>query len=276
MSRQLVVASSIRIASVAAAFMICPLVAQAASVQTVFSAENALYGAGYSIGKADGWIDDRLRAAIRQYQSGHSDLGVSGELDAPTLAALGISGGRSQLLGGNQVANPDTARRELGLMVITAPEPASAPAPAAQPKPAAEPEPAPRPRTVAAPEPQPLPVAKPEPAKTPEPVQKPKPKMVAETLSKPEPKPAPEPVRTQAEPEPTSEPIKIVSRVREATPNDVTQNDAMQNDAVQNKVTAAPTTLPAEKPAPVDDTRSDESRGNLLTRMFDFLFGWMV
>jgi hypothetical protein len=130
MRRRLVVAPFLRSATVGAALAVCSAGAQAASVQTVFSAENALYGAGYSVGQADGWIDDSLRAAVRQYQADRPDLTATGDLDAPTLDALGISGSRSQLMGGNVVANAEVARKELGLMVASVPKPAPVPTPA--------------------------------------------------------------------------------------------------------------------------------------------------
>ena len=171
MRRRLVVAPFFKSASVTAALMACPLLAQAASVQTVFSAENALYGAGYSIGQADGWIDDSLRAAVRQYQAERPGLSATGELDSPTLAALGISGSRSQLMGGNVVADQEAARKELGLTLASAPKPAPAPEPeqpAATPEPVAEPEPA-----VFSVAKVSKPIAKPEPQKAPEPPRKP-------------------------------------------------------------------------------------------------------
>ncbi len=308
MSRRLVVAHAIKIASVTAA-VAAGSVAQASSVQTVYSAENALYGAGYNIGEADGWIDDNLRSAVRQYQTDRPGLSATGELDSPTLAALGISGNDSQLMGDNVVANREAARKQLGLTLASAPEPTPAPAPepepgkiVATPEPVAEPEPEP-----AKPEPTKAsvakvsePVAKPEPRKAPEPVQKVAPEPVKKPAPEPEPKqvaqasPEPEAIKTQSEPEPTSEPIRITSKARTSTrdevaaaptvekPQEETVNVASVSDTEETEVS-----LPQEQTAAGIDQETADSKaddqspktdrqGNVITRMFDFLFGWMV
>lgn len=288
MRRRLVVAPFLRSASVAVALTACSVAAQAASVQTVFSAENALYGAGYNVGQADGWIDDSLRAAVRQYQSDRPDLSATGELDAPTLNALGISGGRAELMGGNVVANTEAARKELGLAVASAPKPAPTPAPAPKAKPKPEPKPAP-----------PQPVATPKPVVKPEPVVAKVPK-VSEPVPKPEPQkaPAPEPKQvaktaaesapTQSEPEPTSDPIVIASNVgsssRDKSAPAPEQTVAVATAETAKKVEAA---APQELTAGENDRQSasaetgsnsepKDRQGNVITRVFDFLFGWMV
>ena len=69
----------------------CLGTAQAAEPEKViFAAENALYGAGHDIGRADGWIDEQLRAAIRAYQA-QNGLQTNGNLDTATLKALGVT-----------------------------------------------------------------------------------------------------------------------------------------------------------------------------------------
>ena len=66
----------------------------AASVQAtgepVRRAQEALDRAGYEIGTADGQLGSRTVAAIRRFQSDHY-LTVTGQLDAATLTALGVS-----------------------------------------------------------------------------------------------------------------------------------------------------------------------------------------
>lgn len=288
MRRRLAVAPFIKSALVAAAVMACPLLAQAASVQTVFAVENALYGAGYSIGQADGWIDDKLRAAVRQYQADRPGLSASGELDSPTLAALGVSDNRSQLMGGNLVASREAAKKELGLKTLAS-------APKASPKAAPEPEPKPEPK----PEPRVAKVSKPavqpKPEKTPEPAPQAAPKPVAKPVAKPEPQkvakaqPAaePEPTRNQSEPEPTSEPIKVVARER-ASEREEAVNMASVNNAVETETeTETETMMPQESTAagsdqetvssePTTESQPKDSEGNVITRVFYFLFGWMV
>lgn len=312
MRRRLAVAPFIKSASVAAAFMACPLLAQAASVQAVFAAENALYGAGYGIGQADGWIDDKLRAAVRQYQGDHAGLSTTGELDSQTLTALGISGSHSQLMGGNVVASREAARKKLGLLVASAPAPA--PAPKAEPKPkkiAAKPEPVakrqPEPKPKLKPEPviasapaasaqkvstQKVsePVAKPEPQKAkPEPVSKPEPKQVAQARAEPEPTKA----QSESEPEPTSEPIKITANARassrdessaavaEEVPDKTVNVASVSNpEETQAAEPQEPTTAEAEQTTVSaeagNESQPTEPKGNVITKVFYFLFGWMV
>ncbi|MGC8118898.1 peptidoglycan-binding protein [Marinobacter sp. VGCF2001] len=92
-----------------------------APVHTVFSAENALYGAGYDIGKADGWIDAELRAGLRQYQSEHPGLSPSGNLDAGTLESLGIESVSAVTIKGNTLASRAETRAQLGLKETSRP-----------------------------------------------------------------------------------------------------------------------------------------------------------
>ena len=60
--------------AVVSSIAICGWAQAASPTHTVFAAENALYGSGYDIGTADGWIDTKLRTAIRQYQSDRPEL----------------------------------------------------------------------------------------------------------------------------------------------------------------------------------------------------------
>lgn len=82
--------------------------------QVIFSAENALYGAGYDIGRADGWFDKDLRSAVRSYQQS-SGLTVSGQLDNPTLSALGVDASALQTVSGNALASRAQSLEALGL-----------------------------------------------------------------------------------------------------------------------------------------------------------------
>ena len=285
MRRRLVVARVLKSAPVAAALMVCPL-AQAASVQTVFSAENALYGAGYSIGQADGWIDDRLRSAIKQYQESSPSLSATGELDSPTLDALGIPGGRSELMGGNVVADREAARRELGLTLASASRPAPEPE-RVRVAPEPKPEPKPKPQKVVQVS-EPAPTAQnPATQVVPKPAEKPAPEpQVAKVEPKPQvPEARPEP---QSEPEPTSEPIVIASnaRVSDDSADAAETATAEQSQGESVEVTGAEALPPEpietaieQEPASSasgDQSKPKASKGNVITRMFDFLFGWMV
>lgn len=82
--------------------------------QVIFSAENALYGAGYDIGRADGWFDNDLRSAVRAYQKANA-LAVSGKLDNPTLSALGVKAGSVQTVSGNALSNRAESLKALEL-----------------------------------------------------------------------------------------------------------------------------------------------------------------
>ncbi|WP_148861815.1 peptidoglycan-binding domain-containing protein [Marinobacter fonticola] len=63
---------------------------------TVFAAndtlalQNALYGAGYSIDRADGQMGPSTRSALEAFQKDHSDLKSTGQLDEATKEALGM------------------------------------------------------------------------------------------------------------------------------------------------------------------------------------------
>ncbi|WP_191965294.1 peptidoglycan-binding domain-containing protein [Marinobacter halotolerans] len=311
MRRRLAVAPVLKGACLSAALTACSI-AQAASVQAVFSAENALYGAGYSIGQADGWIDDSFRQALRKFQADRPGLAATGELDSDTLNALGISGQSSELMGGNVVASREAARKELGLVAASLAKPAPRTAP--EPQPRSRPEPQPEPEPVVAAVSAPVPEPEPKPAPEPVVVEKAAPvvKKAPETRSEPEPEPqvvtappepakpeanAQTPVQKQPESEPTSEPIQIASITRsDNQPIDKNKPEAKQADAEDagdksvevagddvNDVASMEATQGVQQAAerPLESSSperpaSSESSGNFLTKMFDFLFGWMV
>lgn len=89
--------------------------AQTNTVNVIFAAENALYGAGYNIGRADGWIDTALRQSVRDYQTRNKALKVSGVLDVDTLSALGVSNSSGQAVSENVVASKAEALAALGI-----------------------------------------------------------------------------------------------------------------------------------------------------------------
>jgi outer membrane biosynthesis protein TonB len=255
MRRRLAGAPVFKGACVASALTACSM-AQAASVQAVFSAENALYGAGYSIGEADGWVDDNLREALRQFQTDRPELAATGELDSDTLNALGISGQSSELMGGNVVASQGAARKELGLVVASLAS--SAPQPAPEPQPRSKPEPEPEPEIREEPEPEPEIVTAPPAPVEPEPTTKAR-------------------AQKQPESEPTSEPIHIASITRsDSQPLNQSKPGAKQAEAKDaGSISVAVSELSGASSSP-ERPASSGSSGNFLTKMFDFLFGWLV
>lgn len=56
----------------------------------VFAVENALAGAGYTLDSADGVADASTREALRAFQEEQPGLAATGEIDEPTLLALGV------------------------------------------------------------------------------------------------------------------------------------------------------------------------------------------
>ncbi|ERS86849.1 peptidoglycan-binding protein [Marinobacter sp. EVN1] len=128
--------------AVVSSIAICGWAQAASPTHTVFAAENALYGSGYDIGTADGWIDAKLRTAIRQYQSDRPELSASGNLDSATLKSLGVEAAPALTIQSNSVASRSAARDQLGLttnarsparsVAAVAPEPKPEPAPEVQ------------------------------------------------------------------------------------------------------------------------------------------------
>ncbi|MBW3196268.1 peptidoglycan-binding domain-containing protein [Marinobacter nauticus] len=126
--------------AVVSSLAICSWAQAASPTHTVFAAENALYGSGYDIGTADGWIDSKLRTAIRQYQSDRPELSASGNLDSATLKSLGVEAAPTLTIQSNSVASRSAARNQLGLAANSRPTARSvaAVAPESKPEPAPE------------------------------------------------------------------------------------------------------------------------------------------
>ena len=87
-------------------------VAQQTPDNVVLAAENALYGAGYDVGKADGQMDNQLRTAIKSFQNEQSGLNASGELDDETLTALGVKWDASAAAETQQKAPSEPAKSQ--------------------------------------------------------------------------------------------------------------------------------------------------------------------
>lgn len=297
-----------------ASVFVTPL-AQGDNTEVIFAAENALYGAGYDIGKADGWMDSPLRSAIRQYQYDTRGLEVSGELDSATLWALGTRERPDTPVSGNSLASRQAALAKLELPA-PAPEATRSDPPrhslsataspaieVAEPTQApSEPEPEVEPVQVAAitlpPEIERPQVDTRQPDKTPEP-------------STPAPPPASEPkAHADASDEPSApvattrvspaqsdskepmEPLPVEPEVATAEP------DSSGSDLkAGTTIAVAPETVPEQSPAPVEaspemsepvasspspeppvpvQTVTPRSSGGFFSALFDFLFGWLV
>lgn len=275
--------------------------AQTDSVNVIFAAENALYGAGYNIGRADGWMDKALKQAVRDYQARNGALTVSGVLDAETLSALGVSNSLGRAVSGNVVASKTAALSALGI--------SEKPQRRLQPKPAfsvkeivPEPEPAPTPVAEQQPKPQAQPQSKPskqtDPA-TPETT----PKVAAQTgvtppakeVTKPSPEPKAEPAPQSVDkPAPSTDIAKVKSpapKTAEPTsadtvawmkqlPNDATASEKPEDTKVDEPVAQAPKAERSEtKTAEVEQNQQppeSENDRNIFASLFHFLFGWMV
>ncbi|MDL0433484.1 peptidoglycan-binding protein [Marinobacter sp. TBZ242] len=270
-------------ATIAASFC---AVAQAGPVETIYSAENALYGAGYEIGKADGWMDNTLRSAIRQYQSGNDELQATGNLDPQTLSALGISPEDNSTISDNAVLDRQAAMAALGMSEERFGSGSASRRIAAAPKPEPKPEPEPEPERVVQPDPEPEVQPEPEIAVQ----EKPEPEPVASAPAEPEVVPPreptaepelasqttepvaesiPEPELTVAEPEtkaaPEAETMVEVSAVEESSEADVQLPD---------EPTAAGN--PEISEAPDESEPLVQSSGGFFSSVFDFLFGWLI
>lgn len=267
--------------------------------RVIFAAENALYGAGFDIGRADGWLDGKLRAAIRGYQSANG-LQANGTLDAATLKALGVHAVPATTIAANSVASRQQSAEVLGL---------------------ASPAPTPPAKTVAKAEIESTPEPQPEPQATPEPRHQPEQKL--ETVAEP----TPEKTEYQRISKETSTPIEVeatggtvvVAEKSEPaiaeTPAPAIEPDPEPEPAVV-VVDTAPSDSPAEKdpvlaqlpteptspgnqqpeepvaqepefsqsaqlddPEPVNQTtanKSQSSGGGFFSALFDFFFGWLV
>ncbi|GBO88102.1 peptidoglycan-binding domain-containing protein [Marinobacter salsuginis] len=258
----------------------CLGTAQAAEPEKViFAAENALYGAGHDIGRADGWIDEQLRTAIRAYQD-KNGLQTNGNLDAATLEALGVAKTSSATIAANSVGSRKASMAKLGLS-LPEPAPGSPAVVRAEPKP--EPKPAPQP--VATPTRTPSEQV----AQTPLPDIKTPYKQVAtaDTSKKPEvtieekapsepqaptPDPTPEPVVAEVTtPEVNEEPDPVLAQLpTEPTSAGYAEQEATDTRKAQpiEEETTTSTPKAAEKP--------QSTGGGFFSKLFDFFFGWLV
>lgn len=290
-------------------------VAQADPADTIFAAENALYGAGYDIGKADGWMDDTLRSAIRKYQSGQEGLQATGDLDPQTLSALGIAVKDGDSVTGNTARSREGAMAEAGISkqrfgspsakqpVAVAPEPEvqREPAPVSIEAPTLEEEAAPVPDAILATDDNP--VIQPEPETAQASMQAP------QTAEEPESKPvavaaAEEPSATEM-PSATEKPQTTVERqiveepstVEELSTVDAEPSIALNvpSEATEETSTDVDYQLPQETTTSGDPEISEslqatssssdntsepttvtKSSGGFFSSLFDFLFGWLI
>jgi hypothetical protein len=230
------------------------LIHAADNASIIYAAENALYGAGYQIGQADGWMDRQLRTAIRQFQSSQEDLTANGTLDARTLDALSIHYSPAMAISENHLDSPKAARLALGL-------------PAADTSPS-KPEPATKPptRSVDTAEPT-VPVAQPEPVNAPEPD-------IAMT----------EPPETEEQaPQPEEQDIQIIAQVEKdpvsqlpTEPTSAGPSTPVRPDAAAVAMTVeSPPAVTTAAPVPPAIVTRERSSG-FLASLFDFLFGWLI
>ncbi|MCR8915695.1 hypothetical protein FDP08_01940 [Marinobacter panjinensis] len=262
--------------------------AQAGPAQTIYAAENALYGAGHEIGKADGWMDNTLRSAIRHYQSGNDELQATGNLDPQTLSALGVAPEDNSTISDNAAPDRQAAMAAIGLSEERFGSGSASRRMAAAPEPEPKPEPEPEPERVAQPDPEPE--VQPEPEVVVQ--EKPEPEPVASAPAEPEVVPAreptaepelaaqttepvaesipePEPELTVAEPETKTEPEKEtlveVSTVEESPEADFQLPD---EPTAAGNPEVSETSDVSEPPA--------QSSGGFFSSVFDFLFGWLI
>ncbi|MDC8455409.1 peptidoglycan-binding domain-containing protein [Marinobacter sp. DS40M6] len=272
-------------------------VAQADPADTIFAAENALYGAGYDIGKADGWMDDTLRSAIRKYQSGREGLQATGDLDPQTLSALGIAVKDGDAVTGNSARSREGAMADAGISkqrfgspsakqpIAAAPEPEvkPEPVPVSTEAPTLEEESAPAPETIVATNDKPVIQPETELAQD----SKPKPQIAEE--------PETEPVAVAAVEEPSI--VEETSTVEELSTVDAEPSVALNvpSEATEETSTDVDYQLPEEPTASgnpeiseslqatssTSDNTSEsttvaKSSGGFFSSLFDFLFGWLI
>ncbi|WP_203300836.1 peptidoglycan-binding domain-containing protein [Marinobacter sediminum] len=282
--------------------------AQVDSVNVIFAAENALYGAGYDIGRADGWMDKALQQGVRDYQARNGALKASGILDAETLSALGVSNSSGRAVSGNLVASKTAALAALGISE-TQTKPEAKPRHRLQPKPAfsvkdivPEPEPAPTPVADQQPKPQVQPQSRPTkqidpatPEATPQVASQtsvtPPAKLVTESSPVPKAQPAPQ---TVEKPAPSTDLAKVKSPAPETAeptsaetvawmkqlPNEATVSKKPEDTKVDEPIAQAPKaeapeTATAEATQKEQPAKPDNDR-NIFGSLFHFLFGWMV
>lgn len=239
----------------------------AGNASVIYAAENALYGAGFNIGQADGWMDSTLRSAIRQFQSRHGDLSANGTLDAATLQALGIAYAPAMAISENHVGSPKAARLALELPT------ASVTATRTQPASKAEPIPERAPETLAkAPVAEPAPVmASAEPADTDEQAPRPEERDV-QIIAQSQPS---EPAKSLAAPDPISQlPTEPTSAGPATPPQEIAAAEPKPVDEPTPVAEPMPADASVVPAASTDEAR--ESRGSFLASLFDFLFGWLI
>ncbi|MBC7183758.1 MAG: peptidoglycan-binding protein [Marinobacter sp.] len=267
----------------------------------IFAAENALYGSGFDIGRADGWLDSKLRDAIRSYQAANG-LEANGNLDRMTLKALGVQAIPATTITANSVAS---RQRSVDVLGLSYPDP-EPPAPSivkTEAKPDPAPESKPEPETTAAPERrQQLPLevktvasSKPEnvnrqividETSTGDEVGSPEETVVVaqktETTITEASTPATEPERkfetAAVESAPSESPVQNKTALVQQPP----EPDSSENLKAEQPVAQEPeATQPAQldKPDPVSQTaasRPQSSGGGFFSALFDFFFGWLV
>lgn len=245
----------------------CLGTAQAAQPEKViFAAENALYGAGHDIGRADGWLDNQLRTAIRAYQR-EAGLQANGNLDADTLKALGVKVPLGATITANSVGSRTESMKGLGL-TIPKPKPVTPKVATAEPEPVQEP-------AQQADEKSPVQVQSTKKTKPEEAVIQ----IVTEETSKP------------LEDESPKKPEVVISEAAEKAPTATqtvkdpvlaqipTEPTSAGRSEPQTTRTEPSTIEQIDTPAPENQTVADKSRstgGGFFSALFDFFFGWLV
>lgn len=238
-------------------------------LETIFSAENALYGAGYDIGRADGWIDDTLRRAIRQYQADTDELTVSGNLDTPTLDALGIRAPSPRVIASNAVSRQAQALAALRLQSPEPSRPAAQPVARSEPAPERAPEPAPQ----STPEPAPEPVAAAQPTTAPPKATAPRAEPALETVPAEKPVVAETDIRKKEQNEEEQFVVSTTSTELEVADAEVPESVETENAETESTEAAGP--APTKTHSDQQQPRV-QSGGGFLSSLFDFLFGWLV
>ena len=272
-------------------------VAQADPADTIFAAENALYGAGYDIGKADGWMDDTLRSAIRKYQSGREGLQATVDLDPQTLSALGIAVKDGDAVTGNSARSREGAMADAGISKQRFGSPSAKQPIAAAPEPEVKPEPVPVSTEASTLEEESAPAPETIVATNDKPVIQPETELAQD--SKPEPQiaeePETEPVAVAAVEEPSI--VEETSTVEELSTVDAEPSVALNvpSEATEETSTDVDYQLPEEPTASGNPEISESSQatsstsdntsesttvakssGGFFSSLFDFLFGWLI
>ncbi|TYC63901.1 peptidoglycan-binding protein [Marinobacter sp. BW6] len=261
--------------------------------KVIFAAENALYGAGHDIGRADGWLDNQLRAAIRAYQS-ENGLQTNGNLDADTLNALGINVPSGATITANSVGSRTDSMEGLGLS-IPKPKPVTPKVATAEPEPVQEPtqqadqkssgkvQSTAKPKT----EKSVVQIVTDETSKPVEDESPKKPEVVISDTAEPAVAESPQP-NLEPSPEPSPEPEpEIVDKAPTATRADKdpvlaripTEPTSAGQAEPETTKTEPSTTEQIDTPARENQTVADRPRssgGGFFSALFDFFFGWLV